>query len=331
MAKVQKPSVSPDLIGLRPKKKSPVEDFAGTLAVQAGKTLGSNQPARTAFAEGQNQKAAIVGAAHGLGRHSATGTSSSKLEGPSQAKPAEVLAVRSAKGNPPAGGLPESSTKNPLDKVSGDTTPALPASRPIPSFGKPALAGEPPLGAKEHNRPDPRSERRPSAGEMPAARLDAPVSVAAAPRPAFGLSSAHQLSGATPLTPLHQVASLIISRAPESSGQVKAEITLFPESLGTVQVHLTVDPSGMLSAAISASPEAVVALAPSLSDLRSALQDSGLQLSDLDLQSDTSKGGPGQHGSSAGSRSVVTLAGPEAAAASTAALIDGGQIMDVSL
>lgn len=352
MAKVQKPSVSPEVIGQRPRKKSPVEDFAGTLAVQAGKTLGSNQPARTASAEGQNQRAAIVGAAHGLGRRSPHHSLSPSLEGPLSGKPAEVLAVRSAINGTPTGVLPTSSAPK-----SGSVKPGpAEAHRGAPGAGGSIQLSDQPSSQTTQQpnsrapRPGrdsfaltgPRAERgrqQDSGPEFKVGKLThttpsvSPdlLGVAQGNHPAPVASAAPaRLVSATPLTPLQQVAQLIISRSPDSAGQVKAEMTLYPENLGTVQVNLSVDASGVLSASISASPDAVAALSPALSDLRSALQDSGLNLSNLDLQSNDSGRQSDKDQPVSGVRSVLTLA-PEEQVTSTAALIDGGEIVDVIL
>lgn len=368
MAKVQKPSVSPEMIGQRPKKKSPVEDFAGTLAVQAGKTLGSNQPARTASAEGQNQRAAIVGAAHGLGRRSPHHSLSPSLEGPLSGKPAEVLAVRSANNGIPTGALPTSSTSPAVSgrPVASDSQVRKPASgatgliqrsdRPVAELGsdkpvaeRPELQtpGQQPVRETRAER-DPltlsgsRAERRRPQESGPEFRLEKPTPLSPPVSPdllsatntnnssPLAAAAPARLTNATPLTPLQQVAQLIISRSPESTGQVKAEMTLYPEHLGTIQVQLSVDASGVLSAAISASSDAIAALSPSLSDLRSALQDSGLNLANLDLQSNDSGRQSDRDENISGSRSVLTLA-PEEQVTSTAALIDGGEIVDVIL
>lgn len=346
MAKVQKPSVSPEMIGQRPKKKSPVEDFAGALAVQSGKTIGNSQPARTASAEGQNQKAAIVGAAHGLGRRSPNHVLSSSLEGSSPAKPAEVLAVRSAAQGTPAGSLPKSSkAEQPAaaaapqklalaDKLSS-ANPSVPQAPSSPdTVAAPKADAKPAARTTEHGADrTPRLDRfetklselkNDAAQELPRVTAGA----AAAPTVQLGAAPvAARVVQASPLTPLQQVAQLIVSRAPESPGQTKAEITLYPEHLGTVQVSLTVDASGALSAVVAASQQALAVLDSSLADLRSSLQDAGFTLTDLDLRSNDQ-----QHQEShSGSRSVLTLASSEAEQNSTTALIDGGQIVDVTL
>ena len=279
MAKVIKPSVSPVQIGQRPKKKSPLEDFAGTLNVQAGKTFG-NAPARTASAEGQKNQAALPLAAKGHGRFSPSSVLSSHQEGPSPAKSGD-LAVR-----------PEKTRGRAL---------------PTPSSTEALKTAE--LPVKELKPAAPKASQTASPSE---------------PLAAFAPQRQVAITKATPATPSAQLAQLMLSRAPEPGGTVKAELTLYPEHLGVVQVQLSVDPSGALSAVVFASAQAIDQLG--VADLRSALQGAGLNLQDLDLRRQNKR-----QFEQGAKRSAVTLSEPQTALIQPQAHIQGGSYLDMNL
>lgn len=333
MAKVIKPSVSPEQIGQRPKKKSPVDDFAGALAVQAGKTLGTT-PARTAPAEGQiNNKTANLAAVSGHGRRT---PSSSSHAVPSPGPVATETAVRIA----PARGEVVSTPQKP--RISGfEPRPQL-----SPAVEKDLLAAisrEP--HSRLHRSPDGLTRETQLRAE-PQSRAEVPRGNRASgsiPLPQFGPNTlvpqmaapsvpGPQLVRAQPSTPLSQIAQLVVARAPEA-GSVKAELTLYPEHLGSVQVQLSVDPSGSLSAVVSASQAAIMQLGGSIADLQAALEASGLDISSLDLKShpEGSTQQDSREFAEGADRTTVQLADVAAEPVQTAALIDGGAYLDMAL
>jgi flagellar hook-length control protein FliK len=146
----------------------------------------------------------------------------------------------------------------------------------------------------------------------------------AQPLVAFAPQRQVAIAKATPATPSAQLAQLMLSRAPEPGGTVKAELTLYPEHLGVVQVQLSVDPSGALSAVVFASAQAIDQLG--VADLRSALQGAGLNLQDLDLRRQNKR-----QFEQGAKRSAVTLSEPQTGLIQPQAHIQGGSYLDMNL